>query len=61
MCHFCGAKLVWSHAVDQTNGVVFDDDMRPLPGTVDYPLEQIGEEEETIVVRHPIYRIPGGP
>ena len=60
-CRKCGAKLVWSHAVDQTNGELYDDDGKPVPGTHPYPLEKIGETTRRITVKEPIYRIPSTP
>lgn len=57
-CPRCGGELVWHHAVDQTNGVEYDENGIPDPHTIHWPLEQIGEETETIVQKIPLYRIP---
>jgi hypothetical protein len=52
----CGARYVWRHAVDQTNGECYDDHGKPIASTPPYPLEEIGTEERIVYV--PIFRIP---
>lgn len=52
-CPRCSANIVWRHSVDQTNGEIEGD-----PGTMPYPLEQVGEETGVVTVRTPIYKIP---
>ena len=55
-CPRCKRPAVWSHNVDETNGIEFDEEGNPDPATVPYPLEVSGHEE--VVVRVPIYKIP---
>lgn len=57
-CDRCGEPMVWRHAVDQTNGIQEDENGIPYPDTTHWPLEQIGEELETVVRRIPVYKIP---
>lgn len=55
-CPRCKEKAVWSHSVDCTNGVEYDESGKPYPGTAPYPLKVKRYEE--VMVKLPIYRIP---
>ena len=56
LCPRCRKPSIWSHGVDETNGIVCDEDGVPDPGTLPYPLEV--ERYEEITIRVPIYKIP---
>lgn len=38
----CGKPFVFSHSVDQTNGVEYDEEEVPLPSTIPYPFKGDG-------------------
>jgi hypothetical protein len=57
-CPQCGGDFVWQHHVDQTNGEEEMADGTIHPDTTHWPLEVLRYEEQTIVCRIPIYKIP---
>lgn len=45
-CSHCGNEFMFSHSVDQTNGVEYmEDGVTPHLGTVGYPFEENGWED----------------
>lgn len=56
ICSQCRQTRVWSHSVDCTNGIVYDEDGKELPDTVPFELEVDHYEERVIKV--PIYKVP---
>lgn len=56
LCPRCRKPSIWSHCVDETNGIVCDENGVPDPDTLPYPLEV--ERYEEITIRVPIYKIP---
>jgi len=45
VCSFCKAPFVFSHEVDETNGVLFDDNDNELPHTIPFPFKEIGFDD----------------
>ena len=56
LCPRCKGIPVWDHGVNETNGIVEDENGVPDPDTVPYPLEV--ERYEEVVVKMPVYKIP---
>jgi len=55
-CPYCGEKKVWTHHINETNGVQFDRNGTPMEETVHANLEVIGKEE--VIYYRPLYKIP---
>ena len=64
ICPRCGGGSAWRHAVDQTNGIEYDDDGKPFPDTVPWALE-VDHYEETPIPAHiektPCFKLPTKP
>lgn len=65
-CPTCQKEWAFSHSVDQTNGIEYDDDGKEYPNTVNYPFEVAGYDEHWHVDHHgnkyatksPRYKVP---
>lgn len=65
-CEFCQKSFIFTHRVDLTNGVEYDDAGDPLPGTVGYPFKEVNFEDHwhkdhygnDYSVKIPVYEIP---
>lgn len=44
-CQDCGEDFVFQHSVDQTNGIEYDEDDKPLSGTIAYPFKEVSFED----------------
>jgi len=55
-CPRCNELHVWSHIVDQTNGVMHHEDGTPDLSTTHYPL--IVDHYEEKVIKVAIYKVP---
>jgi hypothetical protein len=60
-CPRCGKSSAWSHDVDETNGVQYDESGEPYPNTVPWPLEVDRYEEVVIRRQEPVYKLPCSP
>ena len=64
LCPRCGEPKVWRHAIDETNGIQYDDSGNEMLHSVPWPLE-VDHYEEVVIPEHvesrPIYKIPVKP
>jgi len=55
-CHRCGEHFAWNHSVDETNGIVYDDNGLPFSNTV--PAELEVDHYEEVMIKIPIFKVP---
>ena len=68
VCNFCKAPFVFTHSINETNGIELDDDGVPYPETISYPFKETGFDDiwkedyygNKYAVKRLKYEIPSG-
>ncbi len=68
VCKFCASPFVFTHSVNETNGIEYDDDGVPYSETIPYPFKETGFDDiwkedhygNKYAVKRLKYEIPSG-